>query len=155
MELTLRPSRLRYLLFITFFAGFVAGGALMVRAGNPKGWAAILLFGVLMVVCCMLLLPGSTYLKLDPTGFTICSLFRVHSIRWYEVDSFEAANGPKINFVVINFSTFGQGQQFARKLAVALGRHDVLLPDTYGLSAEDLAAVMNDWRERWAASTAS
>jgi hypothetical protein len=63
MELVLRPNRLRYLLFMTLSAGFVTGGALMVREGNPIGWVSILFFGAGVIVFFLLLLPGSAYLK--------------------------------------------------------------------------------------------
>jgi hypothetical protein len=155
MELTLRPNRLRYLLFMTSSAGFVAGGALMVREGDPMGWAGILFFGAGVIVFCVLLLPGSAYLKLDPAGFTVCSLFRAHSTRWYEVNSFEVGRIGGRKLVVFNFSNLHRGQGFARKLSSAIGGYEGALPETYGLSAEDLAAMMNDWRQRGDASTVS
>ncbi len=148
MELVLRPNRLRYLLFMTLSAGFVTGGALMGREGNPIGWVSILFFGAGVIVFFLLLLPGSAYLKLDPAGFTVCSLFRAHSTRWYEVDSFEVGSIRKRKLVVFNFSNLHRGHEFARKLSSAIGGYEGGLPDTYGLLAKELAALMNDWRQR-------
>ncbi len=34
------------------------------------------------------------------------------------------------------------------KINVAIAGHNAALPETYGLSAEDLSAVMAQWRER-------
>jgi hypothetical protein len=34
------------------------------------------------------------------------------------------------------------------KLNIALAGHNTALPDTYGLSAAELARVMTQWRER-------
>src|ERR1700735_5023160 len=78
-ELTLRPNRRRYLLNMTLAAGFVAAGALTIRKGDPRSWAAILFFGFGVIVFGLSLLPGRAYLKLDPTGFTVWRLFRAHS----------------------------------------------------------------------------
>ena len=147
-ELTLRPNRRRYLLNMALAAGFVAAGDLMIRKGDPRGWAGILFFGFGVIVYVLLLLPGSAYLRLDPTGFTVCSLFRAHSTGWFEVDSFEVARMRGRKLVVFNFSNLHRGQEFVRKVAVAIGWHQGALPDTYGLSAEELAAIMNDWRQR-------
>src|ERR1700687_5686944 len=116
-ELTLRPNRRRYLLFMTFSAGF----ALTLRESDPIGWASILSFGSAVIVFGLLLLPGSAYLKLDPAGFTVCSLFRAHSTSWFEVNSFEVARIGGHKMVVFNFSSLHQGQDFARKLSSALG----------------------------------
>ena len=140
---------------MTLSAGFVAGGALMVREGDPTGWAAILFFGAGVIVFCLLLLPGSAYLILDPAGFTVCSLFRAHSTRWYEVNSFEVGSIGRHKLVVFNFSNLHRGQEFARKLSSAIGGYEGALPETYGLAAEELAAMMNDWRQRGDASTVS
>jgi hypothetical protein len=127
----------------------------MVREGDSTGWAAILFFGTGGIVFCLLLLPGSAYLKLDPAGFTICSLFRTHSIRWQEVDSFEVARIASRKMVVFNFSNLHRGPEFARKLASKISGYEGALPETYGLSAEELAAVMNRWRQAGAPSTVS
>ena len=147
-ELTLRPNRRRYLLNMTLAAGFVAAGALTIRKGDPRSWAAILFFGFGVIVFGLSLLPGSAYLRLDPTGFTVCSLFRAHSTSWFEVDSFEVARIRGRKLVVLKYSSLHRGQEFVRKLAVAIGLHEGALPETYGLSAEELAAMMNDWRVR-------
>ena len=154
-ELTLRPNRRRYLLNMTLAAGFVAAGALTIRKGDPRGWAGILFFGFGVIVYVLLLLPGSAYLRLDPTGFTVCSLFRAHATSWFEVDSFEVARMRGRKLVVFNFSNLHRGQEFVRKLAVAIGWHQGALPDTYGLFAEELAAMMNDWRQHGGPSISS
>jgi hypothetical protein len=148
MELTLRPKRLKYLLFALLSAGFAAVGMLMLRDGNPTGWVEILFFGAGALVFCVLLLPGSAYLKLDPGGFTLCSLFRSHSMRWFEVESFAADWIGARKMVVFNYSKFHRGQDRLRKVASTIAGYEAALPDTYGLTAEDLAAVMNDWRRR-------
>ena len=57
--------------------------------------------------------------------------------------------------MVFNFSNLHRGQEFARKLSSAIGGYEGAIPETYGLSAEDLAAMMNDWRQRGEASTVS
>jgi hypothetical protein len=50
--------------------------------------------------------------------------------------------------VVFNFSNLHRSHEFARKLSSAIGGYEGGLPDTYGLLAKELAALMNDWRQR-------
>jgi hypothetical protein len=148
MEFTLKPDRRRYLLLLIPSAGFVVSGVFMVRAADPIGWAVVLLFGAGVVVFCLTLLPGSAYLRLDPAGFTVCTLYRAHSTRWFEVESFNVARIGSRKMVVFNFSDLHPGQEFVRKLSSAVSGYEAALPETYGLSAEELAAIMNDWRGR-------
>jgi hypothetical protein len=147
LELILRPNRRRYLLLLLSCAGLVAG-ALAARKSDPINWVGILLFGSGVIVFGLLLLPGSAYLKLDPAGFTVCSLFRPHSTCWYEVDSFQVARIGGRKLVAFNYSNLHRGQEFARKLSSAIAGYEGALTETYGLSAERLAAMMNDWRQR-------
>jgi hypothetical protein len=55
--------------------------------------------------------------------------------------------------VVFNFSNLHPRQRVLRKLSSAMSGYEAGLPETYGLSAEELAATMNDWRERARRST--
>jgi hypothetical protein len=48
-----------------------------------------------------------------------------------------------------------RGKEFARKLSSAIGGYKGALPETYGLSAEELAAMIDDWQQRGGASTVS
>ena len=112
-------------------------------------WVGILLFGSGVIVFSLLLLPGSAYLKLDSSGFTLCTLFRAHSTGWYDVDSFQVGRIAGRKMVVFNFSNLHPRQRVLRKLSSALSGYEAGLPETYaGLSAEELAAMLNDWRER-------
>jgi hypothetical protein len=147
-ELTLRPNRRRYVLLLLSCIGFVVG-ALTARKSDPIiGWFGILFFGSGVIIFGLLLLPGSAYLKLDSAGFTFCTLFRAHSTCWYQVDSFQVARIAGRKMVVFNFSNLHPGQRVLRKLSSTVSGYEAGLPETYGLSAEELAAMLNDWRER-------
>jgi len=137
-----------YLVILIVCAGFVVSGALKVPKDSLKGWIEILVFGSNAIVFGVLLLPGSAYLKLDPTGFTICSLFQARTLGWHEVDAFRVDTDRGRKLVVFNFSKLHRGQEFARKVASRLSGYEAGLPDNYGLSAEEPAATLNEWRER-------
>jgi hypothetical protein len=134
VELTLKASRLRYVGHLIASIRLVAEGAFLVWQGHPFGWAGILFFGAGVVVFSLQLIPGSAYLKLDPVGFTMCSLFKPRSYRWDEVDSFDVSGSRKS--VLSNFSRSHRGRGYLE------------LRDAYGMSAERLAATLNEWRQR-------
>jgi hypothetical protein len=148
MEVTLRPNRLKYLVILIVCAGFAVSGTLNVARNSLIGWIEIFFFGSNVIVFGAFLLPGSAYLKLDPTGFTICSLFQARKLGWHEVEAFRVSTDRRRKLVVFDFSNLHQGQEFARKLASTISGYEAGLTDNYGLSAEELAATLNEWRER-------
>ncbi len=160
MELILKPSRFRYMKLLIQAGLFVAVGLFIVKYYKPGsampaalfvGRSAIIFFGAGGILVCVNFLPGSSYLKLDQTGFTTCSAFRSHSFRWCEVDSFEVGRilrvmGPRA--VVFNFSRLHQGHESLRKFSSMISGYEGALADDYGMSAEKLAATLNEWRQR-------
>ncbi|HEY3399717.1 MAG TPA: STM3941 family protein [Geothrix sp.] len=89
--LLLRPRRVKVAGLGLGALVFVLTGLWMVREGEGPGWLIIGFFGLCLLVFLALLLPGAAYLALDSDGFTMCSLFRAHTIRWADVAGFEAA----------------------------------------------------------------
>ena len=161
-ELILKPSRVKYVRMLVFAAMLfaesiyiVARGTSIGRFGTIVGCAATLFFGPGLILSCLSLIPGSSYLKLDPEGFTICSLCKTHRVRWDEVAHFQVSNLVIRKMVVFNFTDVRRGREFARKLSSALAAHQGGLPDTYGRAAEKLAATMNEWRDPALQSAAS
>jgi hypothetical protein len=148
--LVLRPSRVKALVMLVIGAVFTASGVLMVRDGKTMGWFVLVFFALCTVIFLSLLLPNSAYLRLTPEGFEIRSLFRSFRNQWSDVASFRAGRVGLNPMVMITFApTYARGRT-ARAVADALTGGEGGLPDTYGHSAKDLAALLNDWRARYA-----
>lgn len=147
----LRPSRLKTIAWLAVSAAFTAGGVWMVYSGEVMGWFVALFFGLCVVVFAVLLLPNSAYLSIGPDGFTVCSLFRAHSYRWSDVGPF-AVDCPRpcpYRMVVFNFSEKYCASPRARKVAAAMTGYEGALPDSYGMTLEELADLLNENRERY------
>lgn len=84
----LRPKPTKWLLVALGSLAFVLIGIWMVRSRDMFGWLAIVFFGLCLAVSLICLLPKASYLRLTPDGFTMCSLFRAHTIRWEDVRGF-------------------------------------------------------------------
>jgi hypothetical protein len=159
--LVLQPSRRRASLYVLGCLGFVAAGTWIAYTGEELtpafGWLAVVFFGLCAIVFLVNALPNSSCLTLTHEGFVVRSLFRSQPlVRWSEVERFEVGSlGGRSRMVVFYFAA-----SFKRKLtgdaaggkimrlAQRIGGHEGALPDTYGLSAEDLATLMNEWRDR-------
>jgi hypothetical protein len=148
---TLHPSLRRWGLIFAGSALFAIGGEWMIRSGAFGGWLVLIFFGAVTVVAAVAMLPGAGALTLDATGFEVISLYRRSRTRWQEASDFTAVRIPpsRQRFVVFN------NRQVNRKLArinTFIAGRNASLPDTYGLSPDDLARVMTQWRERAAAT---
>jgi len=128
-------------------AAFVAAGVFVLPKSPAAAWGAIVFFGLGIPIALVNLLPGSSYLELDAGGFTICSLFRKWHHRWEDVaEFFPLPMGRAKPMVAIRYAPSYQGQAAVRRFATALAGAEGALADTYGMSAADLAALLNKVR---------
>jgi hypothetical protein len=143
----LRPNRLKTFGWLTLCAGFTAGGVWMILSGESIGWLPALFFGLGVVVFGVILLPNCAYLRVSQDGFTVCSLFRAHSYRWSDVGPFTVDRIGPNRMVVFNFSDQYRALPLARKAASAITGYEGALPDSYGMSLEELACLLNEYRQ--------
>ena len=146
--LTLRTKPIKMLLYLLGSLLFVVIGVLLLR-DTFVGWLGIGFFGLCSIVFALLLLPNASYLELTPEGFTIRSLFRSHSYSWTEIETFAVGYASRMKTVVFNLSPFYENQHTLRKTNKKLFGFEACLPDTYGMSAEELADLMNTWKRRF------
>jgi len=118
---------------------------------NKNDWVEILaptFFGFWVVFFVFQLLPGCSGLKLDTEGFTILSWYRKKKIFWSDVESFHVSTVYTTPVVVWNFSP-AYLERHPEKKASQNAERDRSFLDTYGTHAEDLAELLNQWREKW------
>jgi hypothetical protein len=143
----LYPSRTKWLLVLLGCAAFAAIGFWMIASENVFGWLLLLFFGTGAGLAFVALLPGASALKLDRRAFEITSLFRRYPVSWQAVSNFEALPIATSGIKVVLFDNADEGHRVISNLNVAVSGHNAGLPDTYGMSAEELASLMVRWRE--------
>ena len=131
----LRASKTEALKLLLVCGLFSAGGAWFGRAGDVMGWYCAAFFGIGLIISVVNLLPNSSYLTMNRDGFRIRSLFREQSFEWTDVETFMVRDTGHMKMVVFTFS-----KEYAKKFPAWLPGG---LPDTYGLTAQDLADRMN------------
>jgi hypothetical protein len=134
-------------------AVFVVVGVFMVRAGQWVGWLPIVFFGLGMAVFALQLLPNSSYLRVGPDGFTMCTLFRAHSCRWGDVGTFKIGWVGTKEMVVFNFSPQYRGPRHLARLNVNIvgAEAAVAAGGTWNVRMDQLADLLNRYRERYGA----
>jgi hypothetical protein len=143
------------MLFIALGASmFVAMGLQMLAIEPLIGWLAILFFGLCCLIGIIGLFPNSSYLELTTHGFTVCSLYRKHFLQWSDIREFHAIkihNNSMLGWnYQPNFKAYGIGREKGRKLSRTISGVEASTPDTYGMEASELAALMNKWRMKYA-----
>jgi hypothetical protein len=143
-------SRGKWLLILAVCIVFVASGVVMITGGLALGWLVAAFFGFGIVISGLMLLPGSGSLKLERDGFETTSLRRRFRTRWADTDGFAAIALPiphTFQKLVAYDDVKAVGGDLAEANTAMIGRN-AALPDTYGLSADDLASLMMRWRAR-------
>ena len=155
LPVLLRASRKKHLLFLLVSIAFVAIGVMMVRDGEPMGYFCSGFFALGAVVFVINMLPNASYLRLDETSFTFCSLFRAHTVPWAAIQEFGVFTIRLKRMVAWNFVPGYTGSARLQDLSRAVSGFDAALPDTYGLSANDLVEKMAALHDRYTAAAAA
>jgi hypothetical protein len=123
---------------------FVAGGFLLLHKDPFTGYACVAFFGACALVSAISLHPKASYLELTEQGFTTCSLFRRSFTPWASVKEFFPIRIQLNSMVGLNYSSQFNRLETARRFSTALAGAEGALPDTYGMGAEQLSALLNN-----------
>lgn len=123
---------------------FTAGGVLMIASGEAAGWFVSIFFGLcLLIFIAMLLRPSR--LTIDDVGMTSVHLWRRDRYEFVDCSGFTTWRNPfapSQQLVVFDW-TRARRTRLARLGRGFAGRNSSL-PETYGMSASDLAHLLNE-----------
>jgi hypothetical protein len=149
LPLVFHASKRKMLAVLAGSLAFVAGSLFVLDKEPVTGYLGLLFFGLCAVVGAVSLHPRASYLELTEQGFAFASLFRRASVPWRDVQGFVTVRIQLNHMVGWNYVPGFQGAEAMRKASTALAGVQAALPDTYGMSAEALAALLNDFRSRY------
>ena len=149
LPMTLRPGRVRTAVLLFTFVAFTVLGVVMGRDGEWLGYLIGGFFALGIPVFALQFHPRAAFLRLDEEGFTFCSLFRSHTVRWADVEGFGVINVGAGRMVAWNFVPGRPHTGRARRLSQAISGYEAALPDPYGLKPTELATLLDTLRQRW------
>lgn len=144
----LRPSRGKLLAQVLLGLVFAVVGVWMGRSGKSAGWFVAGVFGIGSLGLSVQLFPNASYLALSAEGFVMCSMFRPWKFAWTDVGAFAVGHLGNRKVVMFNFSDSYRKLAAGRAVARIISGAEGALPDTYGMGAEELARLLNEWRLR-------
>ena len=145
-------------LYLLIGAAIFGGVALWILQHEQFGWFETIVLWLGVIACAaaiplmlLLMFQGST-LRLDGEGLQVRHAWRRRRTRWADTGVFEVsrlaipASSEDVPLVVFDDPT-SRNSTLGVINARMIGRSDAL-PDSYGLSHEELAWLLNRWRER-------
>jgi hypothetical protein len=126
---------------------FVAVGVWLIPHSPVIAGTTIFFFGLCALIFAITLHPRSAFLTIAEDGFTFASLFRKHFVAWSSVESFAPARIGLNKVVGWNYAPEFPEHTKLRKLNVSISGTEAAFPDTYGMTAESLSALLNEFRQ--------
>ncbi|HRE16496.1 MAG TPA: STM3941 family protein [Rhodocyclaceae bacterium] len=149
LPMRLYPARVKALGLLVGSVLFVLGGLFLLDENPVIGYSGIAFFGLCaLVFLVQLALPNSSYLELTEDSFTYASLFKKTTVPWRDVAAFRVATISRNKMVGWTVSSTYDGPRTGLAISNALTGTHGALPDTFGMKAEDLAELMNEFKYR-------
>ncbi|WP_407405811.1 STM3941 family protein [Chryseobacterium sp.] len=138
----LKPSKLKSILLSIISITFVILGVTLLEKNLLVGILNIVFFGICFAVFIIQILPSSSYLKINEQGIEMKNLFKTTFIPWESVSDFRTKN-----FFINKMVVFDIEKKFLEndKIKPKTGA----FPDTYGMSALQLAQLLNDYKNEY------
>jgi hypothetical protein len=134
--LYLPPSRVRWIFTVVLSAIIVGANFFVVVAHNaPVLGILATIFSITGIASGIQLIPGSAGLWLDRRGFTFRMFWVDRRREWKEITPIMSSQVGLLQMVGFN------------RKDDAPNKPREVLPDTYGISANELAEIMNHWRD--------
>lgn len=113
--------------------------------GRPIGWAFVAAGLFITAVAAGIVATGRHYLVMDEFGIRVVGLARTVRYEWSEFAAFAVAPVPLLGTTSVVFELTPEARA-SRSRMVGFERlasgHDAGLPDTYGMTAEDLCELL-------------
>jgi hypothetical protein len=145
---TLQSSKSKGLYMFVLCSLFVVIGVWMIKSGQMLGWFPAIFFGICDLVSIVTMLPNASYLRLHRDGFTQVIMFRSSTFLWQDIREFSVGRVGLNKMVMLDFAPSWHESSKLKTVARSMSGHEGALPDTYGLSAEELVALLQEWKNR-------
>src|SRR5438552_1036804 len=142
--LRLYPKRAKWIVAALACGIMTASGVWIIADGKWFGLLPTGFFGLGLLISLILFWRNSSFLELDSDGFVIRNLFRDSRLSWAQVEGFDVRRIGIRKMVTLTFVPSYTPLARARAVMRAVAGTEGALPDTYGMSAEDLAHIMNE-----------
>lgn len=153
-KLVFEASRLKTVVLLLGCAVFLCVGIWFANDGDRWAIPVIIIsaFGCLIVLS--MLVPGNFRLTIDSSGVELKSPFRSINLAWSDVDEFYVGyihTGPSTTkLIAIKYSESYNKQRTGRKVSTQITGMEGAIPNHFNKSPEELCAILNSYKQRYA-----
>jgi hypothetical protein len=155
-SLSLKPSKLKWIvllaIFMTFTIIFLTVPSIRADLHPILNFACIALFASAAAGSAALLALGLNILHLDSDGFGYRSIWGTKKYSWNGVSVFSVLTltrvGSVVGFDIADNVDLSTATKIVSSANRSLNMPEHTLPDTYGMSANELCDLMNKWRDQ-------
>jgi hypothetical protein len=126
--------------------GFSLAFAYLIYVIHDGSMIGLAFSGICGIVAAVMLLPGAAGLTLRADGFETVILFRKLRAPWQRVSEFAVGQYSMRRGRHKPFVGYNDAHYPTDNLRGRMTGYNAALPDTYDLSHDDLARLMNQWR---------
>jgi hypothetical protein len=132
------------------FAGVCGITGLIQRQADIAYWLFIALFAALALLCLWFALSNKSNLTLTREGFSFQTPFGSQGYRWDDIDRFGYGTMNRRDTVFFKFASTYTGKKppLSGAARFLVDGYEMYLPNTYGMTSEQLAGLMTLWRSR-------
>ncbi|MDF2831017.1 PH domain-containing protein [Chryseobacterium indoltheticum] len=142
LPLILKPSKIKSIILILISIGFITLGISLLEQNMLIAVLNIFFFGICLIIFIINMIPNSSYLTIDEKGIEMKNLFRTTFIPW------QAVSGFKTKLIFVNkLVTFTIDEKLLENSKMK-GKTGAF-PDTYGMSANNLANLLNEYKVKF------
>jgi hypothetical protein len=152
LPVTCPVSRTTILRLVVFSIGFVLLGLWLrpqVKMHLP-GTAFVIFGGLGLLAALAKIHPRACYITLTADGLRFAVMFRPKFVAWKDVESFKPIVLGSNHWVGVNFKDSYPAWGNMRKFRFTRIETDGVLPDTWGMSADELANTLNGLLAKYA-----
>lgn len=142
LPLILKSGKVKNIFLIIISLGFVILGISLLEIKLWVGVLNIFIFGICLIIFFLNMISNSSYLKIDERGIEMKNLFRITFIPWKVVNGFTTKSIFLKKMVTFNID---ENLLTDSKIKGKTGA----FPDTYGMSAENLTDLLNNYKEKF------
>jgi len=147
-EATFRPTPRRILAFLLTAVCCATVGVALILDRHFAGWPALCLGVALAAFAVWWHFSLRMRLKLNRDGFFFGTVTKQYYYRWSDIAWFGVADIGGGPMTIFTFIPGYQGEERVRAINQQDCGYDRFFPDTYGMTAEKLAELLESWRHR-------
>lgn len=151
-EMILFPSRLKYSSLVAIGLIGIAISVLILSEDNWFGWVCLPFSSACVLVSIWAMLSPRFRLYLDSSGLSYATMKKDYAYEWRDIAWFSTVRLATTDYVSFGFAPGFDGDVRIREVNQRFGGFDRFLPDTYGLRADELAKLLEEWRSRHTSS---